>query len=129
LARELDRAILDLRHNHLDVGLWLFKTSGDPKEALRLDDFLKASANDWFVRETIGYLRRTLSRLDVSSRSIFTLIEPGSCFTGTLFELALAADRTFMLDADGPKVGFSHLNFDTYPMANGLSRLASRFCG
>src|SRR5204862_964892 len=98
LARELDRTILDLRHNHLDIGLWLFKSKGDPQQALELDGFLRASGKDWFVRETIGYLRRTLSRLDVSSRSIFAIIEPGSCFAGTLFELALAADRTFMLD-------------------------------
>src|SRR5207237_5184159 len=75
LARELDRAILDLRHNQPDVGLWLFKTTGDPQEVLKLDGFLKASAKDWFVRETIGYLRRTLSRLDVSSRSMFAIIE------------------------------------------------------
>ena len=129
LARELDRAILDLRHNHLDVGLWLFKTAGDPKEALKLDDFLKASANDWFVRETIGYLRRTLSRLDVSSRSMFAIIEPGSCFAGTLMEIALAADRSYMLDAEGTRVGLSALNSGTYPMANGLSRLATRYCG
>jgi len=129
LARELDRAILDLRHNHLDIGLWIFKTKGDPQQVIELDGFLRASSKDWFVRETVGYLRRTLSRLDVSSRSIFAIIEPGSCFAGTLFELALAADRSFMLDAEGAQIGLSHLNFDTYPMANGISRLASRFCG
>src|SRR2546423_4653396 len=78
LARELDRAILDLRHNHLDVGLWIFKTLGDPQQVLKLDGFLKASAKDWFVRETLGYLRRTLSRLDVSSRPIFAILQPGS---------------------------------------------------
>jgi len=82
------------------------------------------------VRETIGYLRRTLSRLDVSSRSMFAIIEPGSCFAGTLMELALAADRSYMLDAQaGPKVALSALNFGTYPMANGLARIAARFCG
>ncbi|HYR33586.1 MAG TPA: 2,3-epoxybenzoyl-CoA dihydrolase [Burkholderiales bacterium] len=129
LARELDRAILDLRHNHLDVGLWILKTRGDPQKALEMDAALRAGATDWLVQETIGYLRRTLSRLDVSSRSIFAIIEPGSCFAGTLFELALAADRSFMLDVEGPKIALSHLNFDAYPMANGLSRLASRFCG
>src|SRR5690349_2975852 len=129
LARELDRAILDLRHNYLNVGLWLFKSAGDAKEALRLDDFLKASASDWFVRETIGFLRRTLSRLDVSSRSMFAIIEPGSCFAGTLMEIALAADRIYMLDAQGCGVALSALNFGTYAMANGLSRLATRFCG
>jgi benzoyl-CoA-dihydrodiol lyase len=129
LARELDRAILDLRHNHRDIGLWIFKSKGDPQEVLELDGFLRASGKDWFVRETVGYLRRTLSRLDVSSRSIFAVIEPGSCFAGTLFEIALAADRSFMLDTEGTKIGLSHLNFDTYEMANGLSRLDTRFCG
>jgi benzoyl-CoA-dihydrodiol lyase len=133
LARELDRAILDLRHNHLDVGLWIFKTKGDPQEALKLDGFLKASEADWFVRETLGFLRRTLSRLDVSSRSIFALIEPGACFAGTLMELALAADRSYMLDTsdenEGARIGLSDVNFGTYPMANGLSRIATRYCG
>jgi benzoyl-CoA-dihydrodiol lyase len=129
LARELDRAILDLRYNYLDVGLWLLKTSGDPQEVLKLDGFLKASGSDWFVRETLGYLRRTFSRLDVSSRSMFAIIEPGSCFAGTLFELALAADRSYMLDADGSKVALSPMNFGAYPMANGLSRLATHFGG
>ena len=129
LARELDRAVLDLRTNQLDVGLWIFKTRGDPKQALELDGFLKASGTDWFVRETVGYLRRTLARLDVSSRSIFAIIEPGSCFAGTLMELALAADRSFMLDAEGSQIALSHLNFDAYPMVNGLTRLNARFCG
>jgi len=129
LARELDRAILDLRHNHLDVGLWIFKTEGNPEEVLKLDGFLKASGKDWFVRETLSYLRRTLSRLDVSSRSIFAIIEPGSCFAGTLMEIALAADRSYMLDAEGSRIALSPLNLGTYAMANGLSRLATRFCG
>ncbi|HVL35169.1 MAG TPA: 2,3-epoxybenzoyl-CoA dihydrolase [Burkholderiales bacterium] len=130
LARELDRAILDLRHNHLDVGLWLLKTRGDLRAALALDELLAKNRGDWFVRETIGYLRRTLSRLDVSSRSMFAIVEPGSCFGGTLMELALAADRSYMLDVEnGPKVALSDLNCGTYPMANGLSRLEARFCG
>ena len=129
MARELDDAILTLRTNELELGLWIFKTIGNPEEALKLDGFLKASASDWFVRETIGFLRRTLSRLDVSSRSIFAIIEPGSCFAGTLMELALAADRSYMLDAEGARIGLSALNYGTYPMANGLSRLATRFCG
>jgi len=129
LARELDRAILDLRHNQTEVGLWIFKSTGDPQEALKLDGFLKASGTDWFVRETLGLLRRTLSRLDVSSRSIFAIIEPGSCFAGTLMEIALAADRSYMLDTEGVRIGLSALNFGTYTMANGLSRLATRFCG
>jgi benzoyl-CoA-dihydrodiol lyase len=130
LARELDRAILDLRHNHLDVGLWLLKTKGDPQAVLTMDELLLQNKDDWFVRETIGFLRRTLSRLDVSSRSMFALIEPGSCFAGTLFELALAADRSYMLAAEaGPQVALSQANFGLYPMANGVPRLAAHFCG
>ena len=130
LARELDRAILDLRHNYLDVGLWLLKTKGDVDAVLKLDSLLQQHRQDWFVRETIGYLRRTLSRLDVSSRSMFAIIEPGSCFAGTLMELALAADRSYMLDVEnGSKVALSALNFGAYPMANGLSRVEARFCG
>jgi benzoyl-CoA-dihydrodiol lyase len=130
LARELDRAILDLRHNHLDIGLWLLKTAGRPESVLELDELLHENAGDWFVRETVGYLRRTLSRLDVSSRSMFAIIEPGSCFAGTLLELALAADRSYMLQAeDGPMLALSQMNFGMYPMANGLSRLQAHFCG
>jgi len=130
LARELDRAILDLRHNHLDIGLWLLKTQGSIETILKLDDLLEKQKNDWFVREVLGYLRRTLSRLDLSSRSMFAVIEPGSCFAGTLMELALAADRSYMLNADdGPRLALSDLNFGAYPMANGLSRLQAHFCG
>jgi len=128
LARELDRAILDLRTNYLDVGLWVIKTQGDPAAVLKMDELLRKNEKDWFVRETIGLLRRTLSRLDVSSRSIFAVIEPGSCFAGTLFELALAADRSYMLDAEnGPSIALSDMNFGAYPMANGLPRVAARF--
>ena len=130
LARELDRAILDLRHNHLDIGLWLLKSRGSMEKVLELDSVFKANSADWFVRETLGYLRRTLSRLDVSSRSIFAVIDAGSCFAGTLMELALAADRSYMLDAEnGPKVALSPANFGTYPMASGVSRLQAHFCG
>jgi benzoyl-CoA-dihydrodiol lyase len=130
LARELDRAVLDLRQNHLDIGLWLFKSKGDVDAALALDDLLQKNQGDWFVREVIGYLRRILSRLDVSSRSIFALIEKGSCFAGTLLELVLAADRSYMLDVDeGPRIALSQMNFGAYPMANGLSRLETHFCG
>jgi benzoyl-CoA-dihydrodiol lyase len=131
LARELDRTILDLRTNYLDVGLWIIKTVGDSRKVLALDALLNFSnTRDWFVRETIGFLRRTLSRLDVSSRSIFALIEPGSCFAGTLFELALAADRSYMLDAEnGPQIALSELNFGAYPMVSGLSRLSTHFSG
>jgi benzoyl-CoA-dihydrodiol lyase len=130
LARELDRAILDLRHNQLEVGLWILKTKGDPARVLELDTLLEQNAGDWFVRETVGYLRRTLARLDVSSRSIFAVIEPGSCFAGTLLELALAADRSFMLDAEGgPTIALSNLNAGAYPMVNGDSRLSAHYCG
>jgi len=130
LARELDRAILDLRHNQLEIGLWILKTKGDPTKALELDALLHQNRNDWLVRETLGYLRRTFSRLDVVSRSIFAVIEPGSCFAGTLMELALAADRSYMLDAEGgPQIALSELNFGAYPMSNGLSRLETHYCG
>jgi benzoyl-CoA-dihydrodiol lyase len=129
LARELDRAILDLRHNQLEIGLWILKTKGDPAKVLELDKLL-SSTDEWFVRETLGLLRRTFSRLDVVSRSIFAVIEPGSCFAGTLLELALAADRSYMLDAEGgPQIALSELNFGTYPMSNGLSRLQTHFGG
>jgi benzoyl-CoA-dihydrodiol lyase len=130
LARELDRAILDLRHNQLEIGLWILKTKGDPGQVLQLDQLLASHSGDWFVKETIGFLRRTFSRLDVVSRSIFAVIEPGSCFAGTLMELALAADRSYMLDAEGgPQIALSELNFGAYPMANGRSRLETHYCG
>jgi benzoyl-CoA-dihydrodiol lyase len=130
LARELDRTLLDLRHNQLDTGLWILKTQGDPARVLAMDALLEKNAGDWFVRETVGYLRRTLARLDVSSRSIFAVIEPGSCFAGTLLELALAADRSFMLDAEnGATLTLSALNFGSYPMVSGDSRLSARYCG
>jgi benzoyl-CoA-dihydrodiol lyase len=130
LARELDRAILDLRQNHLDIGLWLLKSQGDLQRVLEMDALLEKEKSDWFVREVIGYLRRTLSRLDVSSRSIFAIIEKGSCFAGTLMELVLAADRSYMLDVDdGPQIALSEMNFGAYPMANGRSRLETHYCG
>ena len=134
LARELDRAILDLRHNHLDIGLWILKSQGDPQAVLAMDKLLSENEGDWFVREVTGYLRRTLSRLDVSSRSIFAIIEKGSCFAGTLMELALAADRSYMLDVvdgetSGPRIALSEMNFGAYPMANGRSRLETHYCG
>src|SRR5690606_16298267 len=98
MARELDDAILSLRTNEPDLGTWVFKTEGDIQAVLAADAALQQHGDHWFVRETAGMLRRTLARLDVTSRSIFALIEPGSCFAGTLFELALAADRIYMLD-------------------------------
>jgi benzoyl-CoA-dihydrodiol lyase len=131
LARELDEAILNLRHNHLDVGLWILKTKGNVDDVLALDAVLEKNSKDWFVRETLGYLRRTFARLDVSSRSIFAVVEPGSCFAGTLAELLYAADRSYMLDAEenGPSIALSPLNFGTYPMVNGESRISAHYCG
>ena len=132
LARELDDAILSMRTNELDIGLWLIKTEGDAAAVQAMDAMLLAHKDHWFVRETVGLLRRSFSRLDVSSRSLFALIEPGSCFVGSFLELALACDRSYMLalpdDADkAPKIGVDALNFGTYPMATGQSRLQRRF--
>jgi len=132
MARELDDAILSMRANELDVGMWLLKTGGDASAVIAADEAMRRHAGHWFVRETIGFLRRTLSRLDVSSRTLFALVEPGSCFAGTLAELAFAADRTYMLSlpddpARAPALTLSAANFGTYPMANGRSRLAQRF--
>jgi len=131
MARELDDAILLLRTNEPALGTWLLKTAGDAAHVLAADAALAAHRGDWFVRETLGMLRRTLARLDTSARSLFALVEPGSCFAGTLLELALAADRTYMLaatDADTPaSVALTALNFDAYPMVNRRSRLATRF--
>ncbi|MBN9477906.1 MAG: benzoyl-CoA-dihydrodiol lyase [Bordetella sp. SCN 67-23] len=132
MARELDDAILHMRTNELDIGTWLLKTQGDAARVLACDATLQRHAGHWFVREVTGLLRRTLARLDVSSRSLFALIEPDSCFAGTLAELAFAADRAYMLalpDEPGraPQLTLSELNFGTYPMVNGQSRLARRF--
>jgi len=131
MARELDDAILLLRTNEPALGTWLLKTAGDAAHVLAADAALAAHRGDWFVRETLGMLRRTLARLDTSARSLFALVGPGSCFAGTLLELALAADRTYMLaatDADTPaSVALTALNFDAYPMVNRRSRLATRF--
>jgi benzoyl-CoA-dihydrodiol lyase len=133
MARELDDAILMLRTNNAEIGTFLLKTEGDAARVLACDAAMERFAEDWFVREVIGFLRRTLSRLDVSSRSLFALIEEGSCFAGTLLELVLAADRGYMLDLpkeDGtpPKIALSRMNFGGYEMANGMTRLAARFC-
>jgi len=132
LARELDDAILHMRTNELDIGTWLIKTEGNAKAVSGMDAVLLANQQHWFVRETIGLLRRVLSRLDVSSRSLFALIESGSCFTGTFLELALACDRSYQLalpdDADrAPVISLSEVNFGLYPMATGQSRLGRRF--
>ncbi len=132
MARELDDAILMLRTNHLELGTWVLKTAGSIANALAVDANLERHADHWFVRETIGMLRRTLARMETSSRTLFALIEPGSCFAGTLFELALAADRTYMLDTTAapettPHIAVSVLNFGTYPRIDGRSRLSARF--
>ena len=132
MARELEDAILTMRTNELDIGVWLIKTSGDAAAVLAMDATLLAHQNHWLVRETIGLLRRTLSRLDVSSRSLFALIEPGSCFAGTLLEMALACDRVYQLalpddEAGAPKITVAETNFGLYPMATDQSRLGRRF--
>ena len=132
MARELDDAILGMRSNEPEIGIWLLKTEGDRAAALAADEQLLALRSHWFVRETIGFLRRTFSRLDVSSRSLFALIEPGSCFAGSLLELALAADRAYMLalpddGARAPAISVDEVNFELYPMSTGQSRLARRF--
>jgi len=130
MSRELDDAILSLRTNELELGLWLFKTTGDQQAVADIDRFILDHPDDWFVREVLGMMRRTFARLDVSSRSIFAVIEPGSCFAGTLLELAFAADRSYMLDAEkGPQLAVSSLNYGAYPMASGLPRLHAHFCG
>ncbi|GAB4479637.1 MAG: hypothetical protein OHK0044_27220 [Burkholderiaceae bacterium] len=132
MGRELDDAILSMRSNEPEIGLWLLKTSGDGQAVLAADALLAAHRAHWFVRETIGLLRRAFARLDVSSRSLFALIEPGSCFAGTLFELALAADRSYMLaasdaEARAPHIAVTDANFGFYPLVTGQTRLARRF--
>jgi len=132
MARELDDAILSLRTNEPVLGTWLLKTHGDMAHVLAVDATLARWRDHWLVRETVGLLRRTLARLDVTSRSLFALVEPGSCFAGTLFELALAADRCYIASlpddpAREPRVALTDLNFGAYPMVNGLSRVARRF--
>jgi len=134
MARELEDAILQLRTNELEIGIWLLKTEGDAAAALATDATLTAHQGHWLVRETIGLLRRTLARLDVSSRSLFALIEPGSCFAGTLLELALACDRSYMLilpdeEERSPTIVVGETNFGLYPMVTGQSRLQRRFYG
>ena len=132
LARELDDAILSMRTNELDIGIWLVKTQGDAAAVLAMDATLLAHKDHWLVRETTGLLRRALSRLDVSSRSLFALVEPGSCFAGTFLELALACDRTYHLalpdDAKrAPMITVADANFGLYPMITGQSRLQRQF--
>jgi benzoyl-CoA-dihydrodiol lyase len=136
VARALDDLVLHLRTNEETIGLWVLRTTGQSERVAAYDRVLLDHGADWLVREVRLYLKRTLKRLDVSSRSVFALIEPGSCFAGTLLELALAADRSYMLagtlpddDRPAPTVRLTGANFGAYPMINGLTRLASRFLG
>jgi benzoyl-CoA-dihydrodiol lyase len=138
LTRELDDLILDLRTNELELGSWVVRTSGDPVRVLGYDRLLLDDRDDWLANETIQYLKRTLKRLDVTSRSIIALIEPGSCFAGSLLELALAADRSFQLsgvfeeidpDADPAAITVGPMNLGPLPMGNGLTRLQTRYLG
>src|SRR5262245_20416333 len=134
MARELDDAILTLRTNDLEIGTWIFNTRGDAGKALAADAAMKANENDWLVREVIGWLRRTLARLDVSSRTLFAVIDRGSCFAGTLFELALAADRSYMLElpddeSGAPVIALSPIHFGPYPMVSQEPRIEAHFCG
>jgi benzoyl-CoA-dihydrodiol lyase len=130
MARELDDAIITLRSSELELGLWLFKTTGNPEAVIATDDFLLAHQDSWFLREVLGMLRRTFARIDVTSRSLFAIIEPNSCFAGSLIELALAADRVYMRDSQEgapATVALSKINFGTLPMTNHLCRLEARF--
>jgi benzoyl-CoA-dihydrodiol lyase len=134
MTRELDDAILMLRVNNAAVGTILLKTAGDAARALAAGEVLIRHRKDWFVRETTNFLRRTLQRLDVSSRSLFAIVGKGSCFAGLLAELALAADRSYMLDdtedaANTPKIVLDETNFGLFTMNNGMSRLAAHFQG
>jgi benzoyl-CoA-dihydrodiol lyase len=132
MARELDDAILHLRTNEIELGIWIFKTAGHLEDVLACDASMQEHASHWLVRETLGLMRRTFARIDVSSRSLFALIDQDSCFAGTLAELAFAADRSYMLslpDApqDAPVITLSAMNFGVLPMITGQGRLARRF--
>lgn len=132
VARELDDAILNLRTNELEIGTWVLKTRGDANLVMLADAVLDQQKSHWLVRETIGALRRTLARLDVTSRSLIALVDEGSCFAGTFYELALAADRIYMLDLPdapdaAPALRLNEANFGRYLTVNGLTRLATRF--
>ena len=131
MARELDDAILTLRTSELDLGLWILKAAGNPDAVLAFDDFILNRRDNWFVREVLGMMRRTFARLDVSSRSMYAIVEQGSCFAGTLLELVLAADRVYMRDSQDKEnvasVVLSRMNFGALPMVNHLSRMAARF--
>jgi benzoyl-CoA-dihydrodiol lyase len=138
LTRELDDLILDLRTNEPTLGSWVFRSRGEAGRVLGYDRLLAEHPDDWLANEVVHYLKRTLKRLDVTSRSLIALIEPGSCFAGSLLEIALAADRSFQLagvfadvdpDAEPAAITVGPLNLGPLPMGNGLSRLQSRFLG
>src|SRR5262249_51068155 len=136
LARELDDAMLHLRLNEPDIGVLIFKSQGESAQVLAYDAFLASNKGQWLAREVLHYWKRVLKRVDLTSRSLVTLVEPGSCFVGTLAELVFASDRSFMLvgcfagDNRRPAIiALSALNFDSYLMSNGLTRLATRFLG
>ena len=138
MTRELDDLILDLRTNELELGTWVLRTEGDAEQVLAFDQMLLDHRDDWLAAEILLYLKRTLKRLDVTSRSLLALIEPGSCFAGSLFELALAADRSYMLDgvfeeidpdAAPAAIEIGPANLGSLPMGNGLTRLQTRFLG
>jgi len=132
LQRELDDTILNLRTNELEVGTWVIKTQGDAGQVIRMDEVLAKLKDHWLVKETTGALRRTLARIDVTSRSLIALVDAGSCFAGTFYELALACDRIYMLDLPdspdaAPALQLSAANFGWFPAVNGLTRLQTRF--
>jgi benzoyl-CoA-dihydrodiol lyase len=136
LARELDDAILHLRLNEPEIGVLIFKSQGEPAQVLAYDALLAANSGHWLAREIVHYCKRVLKRVDLTSRSLVTLLEPGSCFVGTLAELVFASDRSFMLIGGLPgdnrspaTLALSGLNFGVYAMSNGLSRLGTRFLG
>src|SRR5215211_1346663 len=135
LAREFDDAMMHLRLNETEIGTWVLLSQGDADLVEAYDALLAKEASNWLVREIVLYWKRTLKRLDVSSRSLIALVEPGSCFTGTLFEIVLAADRSYMLDGavEGSNltatIRLRPMNFGPYPMGNGLTRLGTRFLG
>lgn len=133
MQRELDDAILNLRTNELEAGTWVIRTQGDAGQIIRMDEVLAKLKDHWLVKETTGALRRTLARLDVTSRSLIALVDSGSCFAGTFYELALACDRIYMLDLPdspdaAPALQLSAANFGWFPAVNGLTRLQTRFC-
>ena len=136
VARELEDAILHLRANEAAIGVVLLRTEGNALDVLDHDAFLSQYDSDWLMREIRHYLKRMLKRIDITPKSFIALIEPGSCFAGTLAELAFAADRSFMLigtrEGDNRKpaaITLGHVNFGLYPMGNGLTRLQTRFLG